>query len=350
MKAYEWIMRACSNAKRSIGKEEWRRLVLKDTFLERLMFLKQRSATVDVAEVISVMASWSQTKIIATFDATLAEAIGATPIDHRFPGSLLRRLPANAIALTISDIPDVVMFVLVDRQSILDELRDDAPQITFASVQYIEHDVGDGSGRKQMSFDVGCVAVMAVDGPVDVTSLDDATGITLDRALHSHQTDDRLRKEQIARWVSMALYLCSEEPDVDAIVTSKSRHDERRGTRGPLIANAITPVNVGFRVGAALRAANAHDASRGSEGTGRSHVPHVRRAHWHTYWVGSEAMGTRTRKLKWLMPILVNAESPEDLPTTARAVRAPGLRKRAADSGSKLEVLAAAPGEGSNNE
>ena len=60
---------------------------------------------------------------------------------------------------------------------------------------------------------------------------------------------------------------------------------------------------VGFRIGSALREyRKVHHIDGHSGGTVR---PHVRRAHWHRFWVGPRN-GERKLELRWLEPIFVN--------------------------------------------
>ena len=62
-------------------------------------------------------------------------------------------------------------------------------------------------------------------------------------------------------------------------------------------------------------------AATGSTGTHASPRPHIRRAHWHSYWVGKgDEPGAREVMLKWLPPIPVNVQNVEDLAATVRAV------------------------------
>ena len=51
------------------------------------------------------------------------------------------------------------------------------------------------------------------------------------------------------------------------------------------------PWEVGYRLGAALRKAwSAQEAASDTPGTHASPRPHIRRAHWHSYWVGSRSV------------------------------------------------------------
>lgn len=68
-------------------------------------------------------------------------------------------------------------------------------------------------------------------------------------------------------------------------------------------------LELGFRVGAALRASPAprRAGEPGRAQPGRTVAPHIRRAHWHVYRVGP---GRRERVVRWLPPIPINAFGP----------------------------------------
>lgn len=126
------------------------------------------------------------------------------------------------------------------------------------------------------------------------------------------------------RLANVLLYLCSEEADIaphglgnrrQAVVTS-----ERSGKRS-YMASTIMDWKVGWRIGADLRLAmRDQDQSEVAEdGRSSSPRPHIRRAHWHTYLVGSRA-GAQERRVKWLPPIAVNVRSEDQLVPTLRRV------------------------------
>lgn len=119
--------------------------------------------------------------------------------------------------------------------------------------------------------------------------------------------------------VSLLMYLCSEEPDI----TSKpSPMNEARIRRGKSPYHP-TIHHVGYRIGAAFRKAKAErEASQGTGGHGASPAPHMRRAHWHTYWVGKENTPQRRQVVKWLPPIPVNVKSDDDIIPTIHRVSA----------------------------
>jgi hypothetical protein len=59
-------------------------------------------------------------------------------------------------------------------------------------------------------------------------------------------------------------------------------------------------------------------------GRGPGVRPHIRRAHWHHYWIGPRAAPAEERELvvRWLPPILVNVEeeSEDGLSVVVRGV------------------------------
>jgi hypothetical protein len=87
------------------------------------------------------------------------------------------------------------------------------------------------------------------------------------------------------------------------------------GTRIPA-ASLPTKWDVGVRMGAAIRAAEAKERSEPQGGTHASPRAHVRRAHWYTFTRGA---GRAERFVKWLPPIPVNVGD-DNLPAVIRDV------------------------------
>lgn len=81
--------------------------------------------------------------------------------------------------------------------------------------------------------------------------------------------------------------------------------------------NAPMRWDVGLRIGAALKTeAYPSRNSQSGQGTVR---PHIRRAHWHGYWLGPRD-GDRTFDLRWLPPVAVNVKENEPLPAVIHPV------------------------------
>lgn len=78
--------------------------------------------------------------------------------------------------------------------------------------------------------------------------------------------------------------------------------------------------SVGARIGAELR--KYHSYADSGERNGWTVAPHMRRAHWHRFWVGPKS-GERKLVAKWLAPIFVNPNgdySEDDVVPTMRLV------------------------------
>jgi len=121
------------------------------------------------------------------------------------------------------------------------------------------------------------------------------------------------RSEVIGQMVSLVLYLCSVNADI---------YNPRQPSRAPGIPRAKkikggavryfppdkpTFWEVGYRVGKTMARLCGKTASSAGE-THASPRPHIRRAHWHSYWVGPKKEPEKRRKVvKWLHPILVGA-------------------------------------------
>jgi len=128
---------------------------------------------------------------------------------------------------------------------------------------------------------------------------------------------------ELAPLISLLLYLCSERPDVDGD-WPPSRPKMKKTKQGWRTFPAEKPRRweMGVRIGAALRSANSESRTE-SEKIDKPRQrprPHIRRAHWHTYWTGSEKESNRRAVLKWVPPVPV-AINDDDLPATIRPIR-----------------------------
>lgn len=108
--------------------------------------------------------------------------------------------------------------------------------------------------------------------------------------------------------VNLLLYLCSNHADIsapDPAVTSRARKEAKRRRQKP----PPVVVDLGFDIGPKLFAGKHTSTGAGSApaGTGldegRSRRAHLRRAHFHTYWLGPR--DNQHAEIRWLSPILV---------------------------------------------
>lgn len=110
--------------------------------------------------------------------------------------------------------------------------------------------------------------------------------------------------------VSLLLYICSDEPEIDDEREPGAYPARPRPTRtkkGWRLFPAKRPRvwMVGESLGAKLRSGTGE-----GEATGRKVSAHLRRAHWHGFWKGPRD-GERQFIYKWLPPIAVGSTPPK---------------------------------------
>ena len=116
------------------------------------------------------------------------------------------------------------------------------------------------------------------------------------------------------------MYICSEEPDIDREEASVSSHARKK--KGNVPKKSII-VNVGVRVSHYIKKYKRQAFDNGNDTVGGvSKRPHIRRAHWHTYWIGPREAKYPERQAipKWLPPIPVNVHWQEELPVSIKLV------------------------------
>lgn len=129
--------------------------------------------------------------------------------------------------------------------------------------------------------------------------------------------------------LSLLLYVCSQGAEISrgGVAARPSMPVPIRTRRkGECLYPAAAPVrwDLGVRIGAALRAAEATCGTSPGIGTGATILPHLRRAHWHTILSGPRKgvpAELRAREVRLMPPILVNVRDLEELPAVIRPVR-----------------------------
>ena len=126
--------------------------------------------------------------------------------------------------------------------------------------------------------------------------------------------------------LQLLLYLCSEEPDMPEIEHPQQRRRLSGGVRSP---EAPRVWDVGVRVSTAIRRFNGkatvatdNRESGAAPGSHASPRPHVRSAHWHTYWTGPRDAVFPLRKpvMRWIPPLPIGMDWKREMPTIIRMV------------------------------
>ena len=133
-------------------------------------------------------------------------------------------------------------------------------------------------------------------------------------------------RQTFSAMIQLLLYICSDEPDMPEIEHPQKRRRLSGSVRAPEEPRVW---DVGVRVSAAIRNFNGRQstaytniADAATAGSHASPRPHVRSAHWHTYWTGPRDAAFPSRKpvMRWIPPLPIGMNWKGELPTNIRVV------------------------------
>ena len=108
--------------------------------------------------------------------------------------------------------------------------------------------------------------------------------------------------EMMEKILPILLYVCSENFHTEG---EFPKFQGVKGTKRTFsIPDKVTYVKAGVNDGNIIRKFNSD--IKAYKATGRTMKPHIRRAHWHSYWSG--ATGSKTKLLKFLPNVFVNID------------------------------------------
>jgi len=295
------------------------------------------------SEAVAALAAWRMTQGIYRFDATLFCELFKTSIEGEIPVDVFRRLPEWCLYIEIPD----------DLSASHDSLRS-----MYGLFVYRDSDGEEGEGNLHFILDLeggflkalrplplaGGTIIESVQRRLEAnrkTRVEQILAEAAPGAVTKSEVEDWFGDvsrdvgaktvKEMAPYISLVLYICS----VNSDLRDKSQRRDRPANPEPIKtaagpktypAGAVTVWEVGCRLGPALRRAldthGEQDAERqdGERSHHASPRPHIRAAHWHAFWTGPKASPSRLLVVKWLPPIPVNVEDPENLVPTIRAV------------------------------
>jgi hypothetical protein len=253
-----------------------------------------------IARMLGLYA-WRQGRTVWHFDPDVAAALIETEDMGRVPAEILRRLPQWGVYIQRPDIewqwegrPPPGVLARLTTQAMFDFEPTGAPVL---EVQY------DQVGQGGIGLPLSLVPL------VPALSLNEALALVhakVGRMKTGGVVDTEkieLEHQFLRPWLALLMYLCSQGAD------TKQRGAPASGSRArPAHADGeeVTRVDVGFRVGAAIRQARATQAAGTT--TGRTVAPHLRRAHFHTFYSGAGSRSDPSKRqveVRWLPPIAV---------------------------------------------
>lgn len=262
----------------------------------------------EVARLVSpvnTLAAWRMTQGIYRFDPALYETLIETPLTGDLPADVLQRLPEWCPYM---ETPGLYV------------LKRDGGRADLAGAWVRADREPDGTPCLILTLDIPEAPRPESHTIVLRGTLEQAVDATLAQWGVSGMSG------QVAAYlrpiVNLVLYLVGSD-DISGVHGAPGNPDPKRTRRGGVrlfAAEGPRSWDVGVRMGSALRRAyHAEEVRLG--GTHSGPRPHVRRAHWHSFWTGK--IGSEDRKLKprWLPPIPVNLEEIDALPSVIRKAK-----------------------------
>lgn len=282
--------------------------------------------------IVGALAAWRATQGIYRFDPTIFDAVWDTPLTGELPTALLYRLPewccyvpVDPARLLVPGLPQLQGFYVHlewDANTHHTELRFvlDLADDTLVPLPLHVQETGGIAGAFARTLDVSGEQLVRHGEVEYATQLwQQSAGTARDLAPY------------LVPLVSLTLYLCSQASDLQEAQGQARRPTRPQPTKtkqGPRLFPPDKPTTwtVAYRLGAALRSAQqaAQDQRQEPEAHESPRQPpraHIRRAHWHTYWVGEGSRkepSTAQVRVRWLPPIPVGL--PEELIPTIRPV------------------------------
>ncbi|MCW8175309.1 AcrVA2 family anti-CRISPR protein [Verminephrobacter aporrectodeae] len=271
--------------------------------------------------LLGALVAWRPTKGIYRFHPDLYESLIETDLEGEIPSDVLLRMPSWAVFIETPASENMPFqlegfWAYLSRLGTQNELvlvgqwRQDGEHLDIGidpdwdillfKLQLGHHPVSDLTEKmyRQGAHDAGRAYEQRPDGV---------------QALQDHV---------MSAMLSLLLYLCSEQPDILNWEPEQPQFKYLGKKRRWLASKNVREWDVGLRLGAALKSARERSAATdGATSNGTPARPHVRRAHWHSYWIGKR--GEQSISLRWLPPIPVNVADAEKLPAVLHPVMSP---------------------------
>jgi len=252
-----------------------------------------------IARMLGLYA-WRQGRTVWHFDPDVATALVETEDMGRVPAEILRRLPQWGVYIQRPDIewrgdarPPAGVLARLTTPAMFDFEPTGAPVL---EVQYDQ--VGQGGIGLPLSLvplvpglslNEALALVHAKVGIAKTGGVVDGEKLELEHAF-------------LRPWLALLMYLCSQGADTENRSAPSAGPPPTRTPGG----GEVTRVDVGFRVGAAIR--HSRSAQPTGATTERTVAPHLRRAHFHTFYSGAGSRSDPSKRqveVRWLPPIAV---------------------------------------------
>jgi hypothetical protein len=245
---------------------------------------------------LAAIGTWRYSQGIYRFHDEIYKSLIETEIPDIIPFKLLLRLPEWCIYI---ETPNTTMH----------------GNILHGVYAFWDHDYVDSSVTLKLVFDRDDFHLA-----VPIPLLDDNSSIAaaLSRLLYKDAPDwaraaFSFVEEIIKPIMSLLLYICSDEPEIDDARMPGSYPDrvypkKVKGGFKLFVPERARIWDVGKHTGEIIAKAQCSSETKQSSEY-KSPAPHLRRAHWHGYRTGK---GRKTFEFRWLSPIAVNVRDGVD--------------------------------------
>jgi hypothetical protein len=256
--------------------------------------------------LIQVLSAWRATQGVYVFDDSVYGTIAETEMRGSLPTELLKHMPEWAVlvsspGLTFLGDPVDGFFACLDF-----DLRSSTPLLTLLTLNSARYEA------TQIRLTQGRSLQECIEDTRDFMSKSEhsSDGFAFDEAFVRHA-------------VNLLLFVCSQCDQVGDLNHRPTKPIARRTKKGKRMFPPDCPTiwGVGVRMGASLKAALRDNQSSTPADTneGSAKRPHIRRAHWHGYWMGPFG-GERRFDLRWMPPLAVNVLDQDQITATVRSV------------------------------
>lgn len=250
------------------------------------------NCTVSMYQMVAQVERFRRTKQVFTFDSNFLTELAQTDTNFLIRYNIFHTLPYTTFYLD-----------LANNKELCTELGMEGILLNVYNVKANEFDY----------WILGCVlyqngqsvAITSQILPNSVNDTELAVSEIIDSVTQSVYLTDQTGvnyKQLFPLLIQILLYLSSYEPDIRETVVSKSRRAASKRNKSNKKDKPEREYIVGERFGAAFKKwSTTVEKQHNTTTSGTKKIkPHVRRAHWHRYWIGSKKNNEQTLITKWL--------------------------------------------------
>lgn len=252
--------------------------------------------------------NWSLYKTVYTFDKDMYTELANSVDADNLSSSILTQLPYNSMYIDIKD--DKILgydgvYVTynynINEKYPTNELRflfySSNPDTTMYSIPIT---VRDGETIRE-SIENTVTEYNRIRGKVvDLKHQDNLNKI------------ETFTKKSIPMVTQLLLYICSQNADIQENPTSQKIRKQSKSR------NLATKWEVGYRVANNIRKYRNSTTAKAAHHNGSIKRPHVRKAHFHSFWVGKIGSDERKLIVKWVAPMFIHGD--DEIPAVVNII------------------------------